>query len=96
MAAIVDAFRLADATAPERAQTLDLLGVTRSRELNELSESGVLVPGPGSGSWYLSERAYITHRDAPRARSLRGLAIAILVMLVLLVGLMVNLMTEAR
>ena len=64
MNVILDAFRLAGATAAERAQALDLMGLSTSRELDELSDSGILLPGSRVGTWYLSEAAYIARRDA--------------------------------
>ena len=69
--AIVDAFRLAGATAPARAQTLEELGIGRSTEVEELITQRVLVPVQSSGAWYLSESAYIARRDARASRAVR-------------------------
>ena len=91
IAALLDAFRLADATAPERAQTLEQLAVSRSREVDELSEGGVLLPGERAGSWYLSEAGFVAHRDAHASRGMRMMAVAILALLLLLGALLIGL-----
>ena len=92
MNAILDAFRLAGATAAARAQTLDLLGLSTSRELDELSGSGILLPGSRAGTWYLNEAAYIAQRDAQPTRALRVVSVAMVMLLVLLGVLLINLM----
>ena len=91
MNAILDAFRLAGATAAERAQTLDLLELPTSRELDELSNGGILRPGSRAGTWFLDEAAYIAKRDAQPTRALRVVSVAIVVLLVLLGVLLINL-----
>lgn len=72
---VLDSFRIADATAPERARTLTSLGITDSAELTHLIESGVVNPGPAKGSWYLNEGAYVAHRDARRVHIQRRMVI---------------------
>jgi hypothetical protein len=79
--AILDAFRLADATAPERARTLDALGVSSSRELDALTQAGVLLAAPRAGAWYLNEKAYVAYRDERPRRTLRIIGVVILVLL---------------
>jgi hypothetical protein len=83
---VIDAFRLADATAPDRAQSLDALGVVQNAEVDELTRDGVLVPGPDSDTWYLSERAYIDRREA-RSQRARGMMAILLVVVAILLGL---------
>jgi hypothetical protein len=73
---ILDAFRIAGATASDRALTLERLGLQECRELDELQGLRVIVPGAGSSTWYLSEGAYVAHRDARRVHLRRGLVIA--------------------
>ena len=75
--AIVDAFRLAGATAAARARPLEELGIEPSTEVEELITRRVLVPVEGSGAWYLSESAYIARRDARSSRVVRILAFVI-------------------
>ena len=65
---ILDSFRLAGATAPERARTLDQLGVGRDRELEELIDANVIVAAPSGAGWYLSESAYVARRDSGTGR----------------------------
>ena len=76
----VDSFRLGDATAPERARRLEDLGVLEDGETRDLIVSGVLLPGPQEGTYYLSEASYIYHRNGRR----RNIKIVLVVLLVLL------------
>jgi hypothetical protein len=59
----VDAFRLGDATAPDRARRLEDLGVMHDGETQDLIVEGVIVPGSREGTYYLSEAGYIYRRD---------------------------------
>jgi hypothetical protein len=86
---VMDAFRVAGATAPERARTLDALGVTHAREVAELEGQGVLVPGPGAGTWYLSEAAVVARRDR-RPRGLVVATVALVAVLLVLIGLVLS------
>lgn len=61
---ITDAFRIAGATAPDRARSLAALGVQHTAEAEELAQAGVLVSGRASGTWYLDEAAIVARRDA--------------------------------
>ena len=80
--AVTDAFRLAGATAPERARTLDALGVAHAAEAAELARLGILVPGPGRDSWYLSEAAVVARRAAGARIGSRALVLIILLLVV--------------
>ena len=80
--AVTDAFRLAGATAPERARTLAALGIAQSSEVAELARVGVLVPGPGRDSWYLSEAAVVARRRAGTRLGSRSLVLIILLLVV--------------
>jgi hypothetical protein len=73
--AVLDAFRIADATAPERARTLASIGTADSAELTYLIDSGVVAAGRSQGSWYLNEGAYVAHRDAKRVHIRRRMVI---------------------
>jgi hypothetical protein len=75
MQRVLDGFRMADATAPERARTLTSLGMADSSELTHLIDSGVVVAGRAQGSWYLNEGAYVAHRDARRVHIRRRMVI---------------------
>lgn len=82
---VVDAFRLGDATAADRARRLEDLGIIASDETRELLVEGVLMPGAREGTYYLSEPGYIYRRN-----DRRGLKAIVAVMAVLLViGLLV-------
>jgi hypothetical protein len=78
--AVTDAFRLAGATAPERARSLAALGVTHTAEAAELANAGVLVRGPGRDSWYLSEAAVVARRKAGPRMSRTALGVIILLL----------------
>ena len=79
---VTDAFRLAGATAPERARPLDALGAMSASAVDELARAGVLVPGPGHDTWYLSEAAVIARRDRAVPRRL------LVALMLVLVGVM--------
>ena len=83
---VLDGFRIAGATAPDRARRVDELGLNESRELAELVESGVLLQGPRRDSWYLDEAAYVAHRDARELRPVR--AMVVIAVILVLVGLL--------
>lgn len=76
---VTDAFRLAGATAPDRAQSLEALGVQHVAEAEQLAQSGVLVSGPRGGTWYLSEAALVAQREAA-AQTPRWLLVVIVVL----------------
>lgn len=85
MEAIVDAFRLADATSAARAASLDSLGVdTEQSELRELVREGVLARGMSDDTLYVHEAAYIAHRNARYHRA--RFAVILVVMIVLAVA----------
>jgi hypothetical protein len=79
---ILDAFRVAGATAPERARPLEQLGLERSSELEDLIKHQVLVATSHGGAWYLSESAYIARRDSDASQTRRIVAFALAVALV--------------
>lgn len=81
---IVDAFRLGDATSPDRARPFESLGIARLDEAEELLSQGVLLPGPREGTYYLSEAGYIVKRDRRSTKSNVVIAAAVM----LLLGLM--------
>jgi hypothetical protein len=80
---VMDAFRLAGATAPERARTLTALGVTHASEVAQLEGQGILVPGPGAGTWYLSEAAVVARRDRVPGPALKLVIVALALVAVL-------------
>lgn len=88
---ITDAFRLAGATAPERARTLEALGVMHREEVAELARAGVLVAGPGRDSWYLSESAVVARRAAGNRRTRRAIGLALLLTLAMAIALLIML-----
>lgn len=83
--ALLDAFRLADATAAERAQSLARLGIEQTAAFAKLEAAGVLRSAE-RGRYWLDERAVIAGRAAkPTGAPPRGLILVI--GLLLLVGL---------
>src|SRR6478672_10482553 len=77
---VVDAFRLGDATSPDRARPIESLGVAHVGEVDSLMADGVLCPGPDSGTYYLNEAMYIANRNRGNVR--RSLVVVSLVLLV--------------
>ena len=93
----MDAFRLADATAPERAKPLEEIGARHQHEIDTLARDGILVQEPGGGGWWLSERAYITRRDRQPKRAVKAvLAVVIVLLLVIMVTLFATARRTAR
>lgn len=90
---VTDAFRLAGATAPERARPLDALGVTQASAVDELARAGVLVPGPGPDTWYLSEAAVIARRDR---RVPRRVLVVLVLLLVATMALLLGTLMASR
>ena len=88
----LDAFRLAGATAPERAVRLEALGLSRDDAFDRLVAAGLLRDAGASG-YYLDEAAVIARRDR---KPPRGVWIALGVMLVLLLIGFVVLATRDR
>jgi hypothetical protein len=87
-ARILDAFRLAGATAPERARSLAEIGLTQDREMEELMGAGVISSGAQRATWYLNEAAFIALRDARPQQIVRVLLALVLAVLVILVGVL--------
>ena len=86
---VLDAFRLGDATSPDRARRLDDIGVIHLVEAEELLAAGVLVPGRRDGTYYLSEAGYIAHRDRKRSTKkavLMAIAILLIIFGIALIG----------
>ena len=77
---LLERFRVSDATAPDRAQTLNTMGLEGSRVLDRFQAAGVICEVPASGGrYYLDEVAYAAYwrrRRSPR-----------LAMLVMVIGL---------
>jgi hypothetical protein len=78
---VVDAFRVGDATSPDRARPIELLGVAQVSEVDDLIADGVLAAGREPGTYYLNEAMYIAARErrVPRRRMLVAMAILLAV-----------------
>lgn len=96
MNAILDAFRLAGATAPERAISTADLGLSGSSELDDLMTRGVIVAGSRGGSWYLSEADFAEYRDERPARAMRVLSLVLLALTILGAALLIGIMEQQR
>ena len=85
---IVDGFRLADATAPDRSRSLAEIGLTQDIEFEELMRAGVICTGRQNSTWYLNEAAFIALRDSRSRQALRIVLVVILAFLAFLVGVL--------
>ena len=81
---IVDAFRVADATAPDRARSLAELGVVHDREADELTGDGALVAGKRANTWYLHEAGYIARRESQSRAAVRAVVIVVAIVALVL------------
>jgi hypothetical protein len=60
---LLERFRVSDATAPGRAQTLRPLQLEGSRFLDQFQSAGVIREAPGGrGEYYLDEVAFAAYR----------------------------------
>jgi hypothetical protein len=83
---ILDAFRAADATTPKRARSPAEIGARQNYEFQTLVDDGVLVPGPTTGTWYLSEETYVARQEARRRAAGRAVIVVITLVIVALIA----------
>lgn len=91
----LDAFRVADATASDRGQTLEALGLTESATVSRLVKAGVILPGR-AGRVYLSEAAYVAYRSTGNKRRVAALLAAGILILMAGLGALVYLTQAVR
>lgn len=72
---VLQRFRLADATASDRAQSLDSLGLRPQGLVTRLMAAGVILPGSRANRVYLSEAALVAY-DYSTANRVRLAALA--------------------
>ena len=85
---IVDGFRLADATSPDRSRSLAEIGLAQNDELDELMRAGVICAGRQRSTWYLNEAAFIALRESRWPRALRVVLVVALALLAVLMGVL--------
>jgi hypothetical protein len=95
--AIMDAFRLADATHADRARPLDQIGMTPTDTLDQLLGAG-LVREAGPRRYYLDETAVVARRTAAatRGRKTRFWILAVVITAHVLLGLLALLLLRPR
>lgn len=81
----LDAFRLAGATAPERAQPLERLNLVHGDAITRLEERGLLRTA-GRHRYYLDEAAVIARRTGTSTSTAAWIIGGLLVLAVLLAG----------
>src|SRR4051812_29028317 len=81
---VADAFRIADATSPDRAKSLNELAIPSIDEAERMLDQGLIVAGPREGTFYLDEMAFISRRNQRTWRA----KIIVLSMLAVLIGLL--------
>ena len=85
---ILDVFRVAGATAPERARSLAEIGLAESFELDELMRAGVICSGQQRSTWYLDEASFIALRDTRQGQAVRIVLVVVLAVLAILAGVL--------
>jgi hypothetical protein len=75
---VLDAFRVAGATAPDRARPLAELGLTLDPTLEACVHAGVVRRGKRDGELWLDESAYIARRDGGEKKAVKVVVIAML------------------
>ncbi|HET9424003.1 MAG TPA: hypothetical protein VFO55_01425 [Gemmatimonadaceae bacterium] len=83
---VMDGFRLADATSPDRARRIEEIGIANYAEAEELLAQGVLVAGRREGTFWLSEPGYIAYRQRNASKG-KVVALVIVSMVLLILGL---------
>ena len=73
----LERFRVADATAPDRAQSLESLGLQPDGPVRRLAAAGVILPGTRSGRFYLSEVAFASYQRQQGSQRRLWAAVAI-------------------
>jgi hypothetical protein len=81
---VLDAFRISGVTAPERARTLESLGLVRDGAFEQLVKEGIVRPSTGANGFYLDESAVIAHRDRKPSRATITVLVAIMVGMLLI------------
>ncbi len=93
---LLERFRVSDATAPGRAQTLSQLGLEGSRYLDHFQSAGVIQQAPGgSGQYYLDEVAFAAYRRRGRNRRVLA-AVLCLAGAAIILGVMMFLVQRPR
>ena len=86
---VLDVFRVAGATAPERAKSLGELGLPLDATLEGCIEAGVVRLGKREGELWLDEAAYVSRRDArPSRTAVRVVMAVLLAVLAIALGVM--------
>ncbi len=95
---LLERFRVSDATAAGRAQTLNKLGLEGSRYLDRFQSAGVICQAPdGGGRYYLDEVAFAAYRRRRNPRAMIALAAALCLGLAALIfGLTMARMSQPR
>jgi hypothetical protein len=69
-AATLERFRVADATRPERARSLESLGVSDDAAVARLLRAGVVCPGTATDTLFLDEVALAAYQKSGKGRAL--------------------------
>ena len=86
---ILDAFRVAGATAPDRARNPAELGLSdHARQVEELTGAQVLRYGLSPGTLFLDEGGYLRYRDHGDSRRNVAILVVLLLVMVLLVSVL--------
>ncbi len=96
IARVLDAFRVAGATAPDRGRSLESLGLVSAGPLEVLQTTGVLKAGTTPDGWYLDEAAYVAQRDGTAPGRSRRKMIMLVVIAVLVAVLLVAVAVMTR
>lgn len=82
-ARVLERFRVLDATKPERAQTLESMGLSDDAALARLQRAGIVQPGLARDTLFLDEVALAASHNSGRQRALllalAGMAIMVAV-----------------
>ena len=93
--AIMDAFRLADATRADRARALEQMGVTPTRTFDQMLGAGLIREGEPR-RFYLDEAAVVARRTAAASsgRKARTWILIVAIMLNVILGVAILLLAR--
>ncbi len=98
MADTLERFRVADATAADRAQSLESLGLQHMGVVSRLIAAGVILPGTRAARFYLSEVAFAAYRrrQVGQQRVMAAVAVGLAIAFLLAGALIVIATSHAR
>jgi hypothetical protein len=92
---LIERFRVSDATAPDRAQSLNKMGMEGSQVLDRLQAAGVICQAPASsGRYYLDEVAYAAYRRRRQRNPVLAMVVVGIGLMAIALGIVIFMMSS--